>query len=77
MFLPPNEFCEIRSQRRQAVVGIHQNMNEAVQNPDEDEVVSRMEHQVQPSPGDHGGVVEQMQEGNLIFFLPQHEEDCI
>ena len=34
-------------------------------------------HDPDPPPGEHGGVVIYMQEGDLIILLPQHKENRV
>lgn len=52
-------------------------MHEAVQQPNYDEMICGMVHQVQPSPRNHGSMMVDMKKGHLIIFLSEYEENCV
>lgn len=74
MLLPPNELSILRSQSRNSIVRVHQHVDKTVQQPHQHEVVCRMMHQMQPGPRHHGGVVVQMEEGDLVVLLAEDKK---
>lgn len=52
-------------------------MDQTVQHAHYHEVIRWMVHEVEPGPSDHGSVVVEVKEGDLVVFLAEYEEDCV
>ena len=77
VLLPPQVFLVFGSHGRQQVVGVHDHVDERVQNTEESGVASRCEFDPPPDGRRHDAVVNDVQIGDLIEFLAHDEEDGI
>eukprot|EP00916_Digyalum_oweni_P003390 GHVL01006104.1.p2 GENE.GHVL01006104.1~~GHVL01006104.1.p2 ORF type:complete len:180 (-),score=11.73 GHVL01006104.1:277-816(-) len=77
VFFPPQVWLPVGAKSRQAVVGVHHNVNCRVQQRVEKRLAASNKGHAQPPVEDHGGVVIHVEEGNLPALLPQDKEHRI
>ena len=74
IFLPPEELSVSRTKGRSEVISVHEDMHEAVEHGAEERRAAG--HVLDPDPpeAEHGGVVVDVEKGQLAFSLPDNEE---
>lgn len=75
MLLPPKIFLILWSHGSQQVVGIHNNVDESVEDAKESRVSTRSELDTPPNSCRHDTVVNDMQICDLVKFFPHDEEE--
>lgn len=77
VFLPPQVLLHVRADGRQAVVRVHDDVDEGVHQADEEGLSSGQIFDSRPPVEDHGGMVVHVKEGDLVVLLPQDEKDRV
>lgn len=77
VLLPPEVALDLGSHRCQHVVGVHDDVDEGVQEAEEGRVTAGSELDAPPDGDGHDAVVDHVQSGHLVVPLAHHEEEGI
>lgn len=77
VFLPRQVFLHMRSQSREGVVGIHQDVNEAVAHCQEERLSTCYKLDAKPPVNNHGAMMVHVEKADLVILLSQDEEHCV
>lgn len=75
--LPPKVLLHVRADRSQAVIRVHDDVNEGVYKADEERLSSSHILHSRPPVEDHGAMMVNMKKSQLTVLLPQDEEERV